>query len=154
VALEKPARGSAPHPLSTLGVARAEVVRLTLIGRRPPRDLGTRGWREHSSPAKAGILGQARLGVAEYGPLGDLSASSIEHRASSGALAVCGIEAQGGRALPTFVGIVVASLLARIVYDALAPYGVVPLNLSLAAVTWLVCFAISKSFIERLRSDL
>ena len=56
--------------------------------------------------------------------------------------------------MPTFVGIVIASLLARIVYDVLTPYGVMPLNLSLTAVTWIVCFAISKSFVERLRSDL
>jgi len=56
--------------------------------------------------------------------------------------------------LPAFVGIVVASLLARIVYDALAPYGVMPLNLSLTVITWIVCFSISKSFIDRLRSGL
>ena len=56
--------------------------------------------------------------------------------------------------MPTVVGIVGASLLARLVYDALTPYGVMPLNLSLTAVTWIVCFAISKSFIDRLRSDL
>ena len=78
----------------------------------------------------------------------------VEQRATCGALAASGIQAQGGRILPTFVGIVVASLFARIVYDALAPYGVMPLNLSLTAVTWIVCFSISKGFIDRLRSDL
>jgi hypothetical protein len=79
---------------------------------------------------------------------------TLLHRATCNALAAAEIEAQGGRAVPTFVGIVVASLLARIVYDVLSPYGVMPLNLSLAAVAWIVCFTISKSFIERLRSDL
>lgn len=55
--------------------------------------------------------------------------------------------------MPTFVAVVVASLAGRIVYDALAPYGLVPLNMGLSLVVWVTCFSVCKSFLVHLRPD-
>jgi hypothetical protein len=49
--------------------------------------------------------------------------------------------------MPTFV----AFILARLVYDVLAPYGVQALNVGLSLVAWFVCFSVCKSFLAHIR---
>ena len=53
--------------------------------------------------------------------------------------------------MPTFAAFIVACLVARLVYDVLAPYGVQALNVGLSLVAWFVCFSVCKSFLAPIR---
>ena len=46
--------------------------------------------------------------------------------------------------MPTFVAFILACLVARLVYDVLAPYGVQALNVGLSRVAWFVRFSLRR----------